>query len=305
MFRLINNLVRKRKKTDPPQEAVLFSPKSRLAPGTRFINGIGDGCHLELGPGAWIDKNAELDISFASIRVGEGSFIHSGACIYGDVTIGDHCLISKNLYASSGGHSISKPCYIRHCDHIDPRQHPSSPIFIHDDVWIGYNVFLKAGVTIGKGAVIGALSAVTKDIPPYTVVGGVPARWIKNRYSYEPPANIRSASEEHFPYFYSGFDQVGMESCLDGYLVVRKKVRISAPDNFLGGQIIVSGNTINENRLSLDDHRGYSIASGSFRVKYELTNEGITTLFHSKKFIQLEVASENAGTRITEVAFVT
>ncbi len=55
-------------------------------------------------------------------------------------------------------------------------------IVIGSDVWIGYEAVILSGVTIGDGAVVGARAVVTKDVPPYTVVGGVPARPIKKRF---------------------------------------------------------------------------------------------------------------------------
>lgn len=58
-------------------------------------------------------------------------------------------------------------------------------IIIGNDVWIGYEAVIMSGVTIGDGAIIGARSVVTKDIPPYTIVGGVPARQIRRRFSDE------------------------------------------------------------------------------------------------------------------------
>lgn len=58
-------------------------------------------------------------------------------------------------------------------------------IVIGNDVWIGYEAVLMAGVTVGDGAIIAARAVVTKDVPPYTVVGGVPARPIKKRFSKE------------------------------------------------------------------------------------------------------------------------
>lgn len=58
-------------------------------------------------------------------------------------------------------------------------------IVIGNDVWIGYEAVILAGVTIGDGAVIGARAVVTKDVPPYTVVGGVPAKEIKKRFSQQ------------------------------------------------------------------------------------------------------------------------
>ena len=57
------------------------------------------------------------------------------------------------------------------------------PILVKDDVWIGENVLILSGVTIGKGAVIAAGSVVVKDIPPYAIVGGNPAKIIKFRFS--------------------------------------------------------------------------------------------------------------------------
>ena len=58
-------------------------------------------------------------------------------------------------------------------------------IVIGNDVWIGYEAIILAGVTIGDGAILGARAVVTKDIPPYTIVGGTPARPIRKRFSEE------------------------------------------------------------------------------------------------------------------------
>lgn len=58
-------------------------------------------------------------------------------------------------------------------------------IIIGNDVWIGYEAVILAGVTIGDGAIIGTHAVVTKDVPPYTIVGGVPAKPIKKRFSEE------------------------------------------------------------------------------------------------------------------------
>lgn len=56
-------------------------------------------------------------------------------------------------------------------------------IVIGNDVWIGYEAVIMAGVTVGDGAIIGTRAVVTKDVPPYTIVGGVPARQIRKRFS--------------------------------------------------------------------------------------------------------------------------
>ncbi len=58
-------------------------------------------------------------------------------------------------------------------------------IVVGNDVWIGYEAVILAGVTIGDGAIVGARAVVTKDVPPYTIVGGIPARPIRKRFSDE------------------------------------------------------------------------------------------------------------------------
>ena len=58
-------------------------------------------------------------------------------------------------------------------------------IVIGNDVWIGYEALIMAGVHIGNGAIIGSRAVVTKDVPPYTIVGGVPARLIRKRFDEE------------------------------------------------------------------------------------------------------------------------
>lgn len=79
-------------------------------------------------------------------------------------------------------------------------------IVVGNDVWIGYEAVILAGVTIGNGAIIGARAVVTKDVPPYTIVGGVPAQPIRKRFSEDtierllalrwwdwPPEKIKTA----------------------------------------------------------------------------------------------------------------
>lgn len=63
-------------------------------------------------------------------------------------------------------------------------------ITIGNDVWIGYEAVIMSGVTVGDGAVIGTRAVVTKDVPPYTVVGGVPAKPIKKRFSEETVSEL-------------------------------------------------------------------------------------------------------------------
>jgi len=72
-------------------------------------------------------------------------------------------------------------------------------IIIGNDVWIGYEAIIMSGVTIGDGAIIGTRALVTKDVPPYTVVGGIPAKTIKKRFSDEIIAELLLLSWWEWP----------------------------------------------------------------------------------------------------------
>lgn len=85
-----------------------------------------------------------------------------------------------------------------------------------------------SGVTIGKGAVVGANSVVTKDVEPYTVVAGAPAKFLKQRFPFLPPQSISSTCEGDLPYFYSGFEV--SQSALEKYAIFEG---IAAKNNFV------------------------------------------------------------------------
>jgi len=87
------------------------------------------------------------------------------------IKIGAHSTISQKAYLCAASHDISKS------------NHPliTAPIIIEDQAWIGADVFIGMGVTIGQGAVVGARAAVFKNVEPWTIVGGNPAKFIKNR----------------------------------------------------------------------------------------------------------------------------
>lgn len=72
-------------------------------------------------------------------------------------------------------------------------------IIIDNDVWIGYEAVIMAGVHIGDGAVIAARAVVTKDVPPYTIVGGTPARKIRMRFEEETIARLQQIQWWNWP----------------------------------------------------------------------------------------------------------
>lgn len=72
-------------------------------------------------------------------------------------------------------------------------------IVIGNDVWIGYEAVIMAGVTIGDGAIIGTRAVVTKDVPPYAIVGGVPAKMIKKRFTEETIVSLQKIKWWNWP----------------------------------------------------------------------------------------------------------
>ena len=74
--------------------------------------------------------------------------------------------------------------------HVTQAWDNKGDIVIGNDVWIGYEAVVLAGVTVGDGAIIGARSLVTKDVPPYSIVGGVPARIIRRRFPEDTIAKL-------------------------------------------------------------------------------------------------------------------
>ncbi|WP_295771220.1 acyltransferase [uncultured Mucilaginibacter sp.] len=113
-----------------------------------------------------------------NFAIGDNSLIAPYTTIYAafGVTVGKNCLISSNCGISSINHVINSDD--RHRDDQDNIKY-SKPVVIDDNVWIGMNVCVLPGVTIGKNSIIGSGSVVTKSVPPNEIWVGNPARFIK------------------------------------------------------------------------------------------------------------------------------
>jgi acetyltransferase-like isoleucine patch superfamily enzyme len=128
-------------------KGITYYPGIKLSPGTNLI--LGD--YVDLAWGVLITTT-------------------------GEVEIGDRTLIGYNTQIFSANHVIPlKPFPIYSSGHQKKK------VFIDKDVWIGAGCIILPGVTIGEGAVVAAGSVVAKDVPPFYIVGGVPAKVIKER----------------------------------------------------------------------------------------------------------------------------
>ena len=130
------------------------------------------------------------------ISIGDYTYLNSHveivACKKAPVTIGKFCSLANYVFIrSDANHPINYvsayPFVDRTKDFISDKFYDAEikllPIHIGNDVWIGYRAIILPGVTIGDGAIIGAGAVVTKDVEPYTLVAGVPAKPIRKRFS--------------------------------------------------------------------------------------------------------------------------
>ena len=158
---------------------------------------------IKLGHGVYLDQGTYLHAGPRGINIGRGTIVMHGAILhvynfrdmpYSGIEIGCDSLIGEySVIRGQGGVKIGNRVYtspftqIIAVNHVfdDPDRSfveqgiTAEGIVIEDDVWLGSGVIVTDGVRIGKGAVIAAGAVVTKDIPPHTVVGGVPAKPIK------------------------------------------------------------------------------------------------------------------------------
>jgi acetyltransferase-like isoleucine patch superfamily enzyme len=185
-------------------------------------------------PGAFLPKDSVFEPPCSikwmgiqhSIRMGAFSYAVSG--FYFACRIGRYCSFGEQVQIGRHGHPMhwisTSPFFYRPADEVVDhavlamddlvphrdfeRQAPPVKLKITNignDVWIGHGAFIRPGVTIGDGAVIAAQAVVTKDVPPYAIVGGVPARVIRKRFTDdEIDALLKSKWWEYAPWQLKG-----------------------------------------------------------------------------------------------------
>jgi acetyltransferase-like isoleucine patch superfamily enzyme len=159
--------------------------------------------NITLGRGVYLDENSYLHATPGGIRIGANTIVMHGAVLHvynfrdmpqSQITIGRDSLIGEySVIRGQGGVTIGDRVYTSPFTQLIAVNHvfddPTRPfveqgitaegIVVEDDVWLGANVVVTDGVRIGRGAVVAAGAVVTRDVPPHTVVAGVPARVIK------------------------------------------------------------------------------------------------------------------------------
>lgn len=159
--------------------------------------------HIKLGHGVYLDQGSYLHACPNGIEIGDGTIVMHGAVLHvynfrgmpqSGIKIGRDSLVGEySIIRGQGGVEIGDRVYTSPFTQIIAVNHifddPNKPfvdqgitaqgIVIEDDVWLGAGAVITDGVRVGKGAVVAAGAVVTKDVPPHTVVGGVPAKMIK------------------------------------------------------------------------------------------------------------------------------
>ena len=131
-------------------------------------------------------------------NLGKYSYFGSGFSMSKASSVGKFCSIANNVQIGPTRHPTNwlSTHRFQYLDTVDIPKHPLIPFtyvmpcHIGNDVWIGTNAIILDGVNVGDGAIIGAGGVVTKDVPPYAIVGGVPAKIIRYRFDEKTIADL-------------------------------------------------------------------------------------------------------------------
>jgi len=146
-------------------------------------------CMKSCGKGVFIRPMSSDIKGLWNLSIGDGTSIPKGSTFYctdAPLTIGRKVIFGPHPTIITGDHRtdiIGK--YIIDVTREEKLPENDRPVVIEDDVWVGANVTILKGVTIGRGSIVAAGAVVTKSFPPYSVIGGVPAHLLKRRFCDE------------------------------------------------------------------------------------------------------------------------
>ncbi|UZD97170.1 CatB-related O-acetyltransferase [Pseudomonas corrugata] len=112
------------------------------------------------------------------VTLGNHCYIGAGSYLDGDIIIGDHSMLANNVAIVGGDHVLNRPGVMMR----DGGREAWLPTVLGRDVWIGHGAIILNGISVGDGAIVAAGSVVTKNVAPFSVVAGNPARHIKWRF---------------------------------------------------------------------------------------------------------------------------
>ncbi len=152
----------------------------------------------KLGRGIYLAKNVDVR---NRVEIMDNSYCSSGTVLFNGTKIGKYCSIGYNVQIGCPEHPVSflstSPRIYRECKVSDfihwPKDDCGNPVTIGNDVWVGSNAVILQGVTVGDGAVIAAGAVVTRNVDPFTIVGGVPAKVIRKRFNPETENLIKNS----------------------------------------------------------------------------------------------------------------
>lgn len=149
-----------------------ISQRSRLAKKIRAF--YGRKIAKSFGKNVNIERNAYFT---PLLEIGDNSGVGINCEIYGPVKIGNNVMMGPEVVIYTNGHAHERT----DIPMVEQGSSEVLPVVIGDDVWIGRRAMIMPGVKIGNGVIIGAGAVVTKDVPDFVIVGGVPAKIVKNR----------------------------------------------------------------------------------------------------------------------------
>ncbi|SFQ51984.1 acyltransferase [Hymenobacter arizonensis] len=144
---------------------------------------------FSLGPDSVIEDYATVNNGMGAVHIGARTFVGIANVLIGPLRIGNDVIIAQNVVFSGLNHGyddLTMPIKDQLCT--------TAEIVVEDEAWIGANAVITAGVRIGKHSVVAGGSVVTKDVPPYSVVGGNPARILKQ---YNAEAQMWERPQKH------------------------------------------------------------------------------------------------------------